>query len=183
MKASLNKDTVYVNDPVTFTITVSGNGNLRVASSPVLKLSPDIEVYDPKITDDIKNGISGSSGQKTFEYLLIPRHNGDYTIPSVTYSYFNPNAGRYEKLSTKEFRFHAKRGSEQNNAGITVYGGVSKEDVKYLGKDIRFIKTEPGNLARVSYIIFSERAFYSAYAFAATCILYCALSAAGTYQA
>ena len=94
MKAVLNKDTVNVNDPVNFTITVSGTGNLKVAESPSLKLSPDIEVYDPKITDDIKNSMNGTSGQKTFEFLLIPRHNGDYTIPPVTYSYFNPSSGQ-----------------------------------------------------------------------------------------
>jgi hypothetical protein len=166
MKAVLNKDTVIVNDPVNLTITVSGTGNLRVAASPSLKLSPDIEVYDPKITDDIKNSINGTSGQKTFEFLLIPRHNGDYTIPAVTYSYFNPSNARYEKLSTREFHFYAKKGNDQANAGITVYGGVPKEDVKYLGKDIRFINSDPGNLVRVTNIILSARSFYSIYAFA-----------------
>jgi hypothetical protein len=47
----------------------------------------------------------------------------------------------------------------------TVYGGVSKEDVKYLGKDIRFIKSDPGNLKRTGDIIFTKQSFYSAYAF------------------
>jgi hypothetical protein len=171
MKAALNKDTVNVNDPVNFNITISGTGNLKVAETPVLKLSSDIEVYDPKITDDVKNGVNGSSGQKIFEFLLIPRHNGDYVIPPVTYSYFNPSAGRYEKLTTREFKFYAKKGSEQNNAGITVYGGVSKEDVKYLGKDIRFIKSESGRLARASNIILEKRSFYSIYAFATLAFL------------
>ena len=171
IKASLNKDTVIVNDPVNLNITVTGTGNLKVAASPVLKLSPDIEVYDPKITDDIKNSVNGSSGQKTFEFLLIPRHNGDYTIPPITYSYFNPSAARYEKLTTQEFRFHAKKGSDQNSAGITVYGGVPKEDVKYLGKDIRFIKSDPGNLAKASNIILKSRSFYSFYLFSAVAFL------------
>jgi hypothetical protein len=171
MKAVLNKDTVNVNDPVNFNITISGSGNLKVASTPELKLPPDIEVYDPKINDDIKNTMNGTTGQKSFEFLLIPRHNGDYTIPSVTYSYFNTSSGRYEKLTTQEFRFTARKGGDQNAAGITVYGGVSKEDVKYLGKDIRFIKTESGYLAKVSNITLSKRSFYSAYAFAALAFL------------
>ena len=171
LKAVLNKDTVNVNDPVNFKITITGSGNLKVAATPALKLSPDIEVFDPKVTDDVKNGLNGTSGQKSFEFLLIPRHYGDFSIPPVTYSYFNVSAGRYEKLTTGEFRFHARKGNEQNTAGSTVYGGVAKEDVKYLGKDIRFIKSEPGNLDKSANIILSKRSFYSAYAFAALAFL------------
>ncbi len=165
MKAVLNKDTVNVNDAVNFRITVSGTGNLKVAAAPQLKLSPDIEVYDPKISDDIKNGTSGTSGQKSFEYLLIPRHYGDFTIPSISYSFFNTAKGRYETLTTGDFHFHARKGTDQNT-GITVYGGVSKEDVKYLGKDIRFIKSEPGSLSKSTSLIVSKRSFFSIYALA-----------------
>ena len=165
LKAVLNKDSVNVNDAVNFKITISGNGNLKIAATPSLKLSPDIEVYDPKISDDIKNGLNGTSGQKTFEYLLIPRHYGDFTIPAISYSYFNTSTGRYENLKTEEFHFHARKGSEQNT-GAMIYGGVSKEDVKYVGKDIRFIKTESGKLTKSSNIILSKHSFYSAYAFA-----------------
>jgi hypothetical protein len=165
LKALLNKDTVDVNDAVNFKITLSGSGNLKVASAPSLKLSPDIEVYDPKIADDIKNSLTGTSGQKTFEYLLIPRHYGDYTIPPITYSYFNSSSGTYEKLTTKEYRFYARKGGSEQNTGLTVYGGVSKEDVKYLGKDIRFIKSDPGKLTKTGNIIIAKRSFYTAYAF------------------
>jgi hypothetical protein len=128
-------------------------------------LSPDIEVYDPKITDNLKNGINGTSGQKTFEYLMIPRHNGDYTIPPLTYSFFNISTGRYEKVTTGEYHIHAQKVNGQN-AGATVYGGVSKEDVKYLGKDIRFVKSDLGDLKKTGDILFTKQTFYSAYVFA-----------------
>jgi hypothetical protein len=165
LKAVINKDTVNVNDAVTFKVTISGSGNLKIASAPALKLSPDIEVYDPKVADNIKNGLNGTNGQKSFEYLLIPRHYGDFNVPALTYSYFDISAGKYIRLTTPEFHFHAKKGTDQNT-GITVYGGVSKEDVKYLGKDIRFIKTSHGNLKKSGNIIVSGRSFYSAYIFA-----------------
>jgi hypothetical protein len=165
MKAVLNKDSVNVNDAVNLKVTISGSGNLKIAATPVLKLSPDIEAFDPKITDDIKNSQNGTSGQKSFDFLLIPRHYGDFTIPPITYSYFNISSGRYEKLTTGEFRLHVNKGSEQNT-GATIYGGMAKEDVKYLGKDIRFIKSTPGKLARTGSFVSSQRSFYSAYVFA-----------------
>lgn len=165
MKAGINKDSVNVNDALTYKVTISGNGNLKIASTPVLKLSPDLEVYDPKVTDNIKNGSDGTTGQKIFEYLIIPRHYGDYTIPPLSYSYFNISTGKYAKLTTPEFHFYAKKVNGQNS-GITVYGGVAKEDVKYLGKDIRFIKSSPGKLSKAANIIASGRSFYSLYALA-----------------
>ena len=115
LKATLNKESVNVNDAVNFKITISGNGNLKIASAPVFKLSPDIEVYDPKITDDLKNGLNGTTGQKSFEYLMIPRHYGDFTIPPISYSYFNISSGRYEKLTTGEFHFKARKVNDQNS--------------------------------------------------------------------
>jgi hypothetical protein len=160
--AAINKDTVNVNDAISLKISISGNGNLKIAASPILKLSPDIEVYDPKISDDIRNGLNGSSGQKNFEYILIPRHYGDFTVPPITYSYFNTSSGKYERLKTEEFHFHARKGSEQNT-GITVYGGVSKEDVKYLGKDIRFIKSGAGKWLKPSELLITKRTFLSVY--------------------
>jgi len=163
LKASVNKESVNVNDAITLKIVISGNGNLKIASAPVLKLSPDIEVFDPKISDDLKNGPNGTTGQKSFEFLMIPRHYGDFIIPPVSYSYFNIATGRYEKLTSQEFHFTARKVNSQDK-GTTVYGGVSKEDVKYLGKDIRFLKSDPGNLKK-SDILFSKQSFYSAYAF------------------
>jgi hypothetical protein len=165
IKAGIDKDSVNVNDALTFKVTISGNGNLKIASKPEMKLSPDIEVYDPKVTDNIKNSASGTSGQKTFEYLLIPRHYGDYSIPPLSYSYFDVSKGKYVNLATPVFHFYAKKVNDQNS-GITVYGGVAKEDVKYLGKDIRFIKSNQGRLAKANKIIVSGLSFFSLYAFA-----------------
>jgi hypothetical protein len=166
IKSVLSKDSVNVNDAVNYKIIISGNGNLKIAAIPKLKLSPDIEVYDPKVTDDLKNGITGTSGQKSFDYLLIPRHYGDFTIPPITYSFFNIATGKYERLTTREFHFHAKKGGTEQTTGITVFGGVSKEDVKYLGKDIRFIKSTPGKLIKSDSILLPIRTLYSAYAMA-----------------
>jgi hypothetical protein len=160
LTSSLNKDSVDVNDAINFKINVSGTGNLRFAGKPALKLPADIEIYEPKVTDNVKNNTAGSSGQKSFEYVLIPRHYGPFTIPAVSYSYFNTETKRYERLSTKKYTFYTRKGSDQSGP-VTVYGGVSKEDVKYLGKDIRFIKADPGSLNKVPVLYIRMPSFYS----------------------
>ncbi|MGD0581635.1 MAG: BatD family protein [Bacteroidales bacterium] len=163
--ASLSRDTANVNDALNFKITINGTGNLRLAGKPSFKLSPDVEVYEPKITDNIRNASNGTSGQKTFEYVLIPRHYGNFTIPPITYTYFNPESGKYEAVFTKEFNFYARKIADQGGA-VTVYGGVSKEDVKYLGKDIRFIDSSPGRLAIPDNLFISKRSFLTFYGLA-----------------
>lgn len=165
ISASLSRDSVNVNDAINLKFVVSGSGNLKLANAPALKLPADLEAYDPKISDDLNNGQNGTTGQKSFDYLLIPRHYGDFAIPPITYSYFNSVTRQYDRLTTPELHFYARKGKDQNT-GVTVYGGVSKEDVKYLGKDIRFIKSDPGKLKRTGNFLSSKRSFYSAYAFA-----------------
>jgi hypothetical protein len=165
LKASLSRDSANVNDALNFKITVNGTGNLRLAGKPSFKMSPDVEVYEPKITDNIKNGAEGASGQKIFEYVLIPRHYGTFTIPPVSYTYFNPDTRKYESLSTREYSFYARKVADQGG-GVTVYGGVSKEDVKYLGKDIRFIDSSPGKLDKPDNLFISKRSFLTIYGLA-----------------
>ena len=165
LSASISKDTVNVNDAVSLKFVIRGNGNLKVAAAPTVKMPPDVEVYDPKVTEDLKNGPNGTSGQKTYEYLLIPRQYGAFKIPSVSYSYFDVNTRRYERSVTPELHFYAKKGNEKN-PGITVYGGISKENVQYLGKDIRFIQTTPGIFYRAGSLFASRSSFYSLFAFA-----------------
>ncbi len=165
ISATLSKDSVNVNDAVSLKFVISGTGNLKLANAPAIKMPADVEIYDPKISDDLRNGTDGTTGQKVFEYLMIPRHYGEFKVPAVSFSYFNVSTKRYEKLTTKELAFYARKGNEKNT-GITVYGGVSKEDVKYLGKDIRFIKSSPGQLYKSGNLFSSKRSFYSIYVLA-----------------
>lgn len=163
LKGVISKDTVNVNDAVNLKLILSGSGNIKLAGAPELQLPPDIETYDPKITDNLKSSLSGTSGERVFEYLLIPRHHGDFTIPAIRASYFDISTGKYVQLSTGPFSFHAVKGEDQPG-GITVFGGVSREDVQFIGKDIRFIKQSPAKLKKNQGTLSSKRSFYSSYA-------------------
>lgn len=159
--ASLSETDISANDAVTLKLIVNGAGNLRLVQNPKLTLPSDFEVYDPKSTENIQSNSSGMSGSKTIEYLFQPRFEGDYTIPSIGFSFFNPAAGQYTSRSTPEFKLHVRKGSDEQSK--TVVNALRKEDVQLIGQDIRFIKRDNIKLKQRGHTFFGSTGFYLAY--------------------
>ena len=155
-EANINKTEIKANVPVTLKVTVSGNGNMRFVDAPRINFPPDFEVYDPKISTNLN--ASTTSGSKTFEYLIIPRHGGTYKIPAIEFSYFDPQAKEYKTLHSNEYTLTVERGEEQ--PGTTVVSGITREDVRFLGKDIRYIKTGKMNLRQKGENFFGTWKFW-----------------------
>ena len=147
---SISQTELQTNDAVTVKLDITGAGNMKLLKTPAIDWPEGFEPYDPKVTNNFKTTTSGVSGTKSIEYLAIPRSPGDYTIPSVKFSYFDIEDKTYKTLSTPEYTIHVKRGAhdqspitnDQSQMGnVTSY--THKEDIKQLGSDIRYIDTKP----------------------------------------
>jgi hypothetical protein len=162
MNASMNKQSVKANEGVTLTVNISGSGNLKVVDPPKVDFPPDLEVYDPKVTDNIKVSESGARGTKTIEYLLIPRHAGDYKIPSINMSYFNPGSGNFNTLQTRAMTLNVAQG--EGDTVTRVSSGYSRQDVDIIGSDIRYIQTGNFDYREKGEFLFGSGKFYAVYA-------------------
>jgi hypothetical protein len=160
MESFIDKPETKANDPVTLKIKISGKGNIKLIDPPKISFPPDIETYDPKVNDNISTNQSGVSGTRTFEYLLIPRHSGEYKIESFNFSYFDIDKKQYITLNSADFKIKVEKGSGTESA-TTIVGGVNKEDVQLLGKDIRFIKTGKIELKPKGEYFFGSGLFYT----------------------
>ena len=160
MTALLDKPETKANEPVTLKIKITGKGNLKLIDPPKLKFPPDIESYDPKVSDNITVNKDGVSGSRTFEYLLIPRHAGEYKIAPIEYSYFNADKKNYLPLYSKEFVLKVLKGSAETTSSNAV-SGVNKEEIKLLGKDIRFIKNSNPKFTKKDWYFFGSALFYT----------------------
>ncbi len=159
LRSSITTTRVKENDPITLKLDVTGKGNIKLINPPKVQLPPDFEVYDPKTTSNFKASTEGVSGSISFEYLFLPRNAGDYTLPSVDFIYFDPSAGKYVTESTQEFKIHVARG-EGSRSTMSI---SSKEDVKMLGNDIRFLKQGDFQLRPKGYLFFGSFNFYLLY--------------------
>lgn len=161
LASSINATDVKTNDAVTIKLTLSGTGNMKLIGTREVKFPQDFEIYDPKVTDDYKLTNSGLTGTKTFEYLAIPRHAGNFTIPAVEFTYFDLKSNSYKTLKTEAYNLKVAKG--QGNADQVISDFTNKESVKMLGKDIRFIKLGDSSLRPKGDFFFGTVGYYLCY--------------------
>jgi hypothetical protein len=155
--ASIDKTEVKTNDAINYKVKITGSGNIKLFKPLTVNFPADFEKYDPKVTDTVTEDIKGVSGSRIYNYLLIPRHQGDYTIEPLKFSYFNPNTGKYVTLESQPFHVKVNKGAAESN--VTAFSGTEKEDLKILGKDIRYIKTN-GDLSNADDMFFGSFGYW-----------------------
>lgn len=138
MEVTAGSPTVQANQAIDLSIKFSGRANLKLIDAPQLQLPPDFETYDPKINDRITVNGGGMRGSREFQYLLIPRHAGNYELGKLAFSYFDPSSGTYKQLRSDSISFHVQPGDASGDASVST---PRKSDVQRLGTDIRYIHT------------------------------------------
>ena len=139
ISSSISTQELKTNDAVTIKLVISGTGNMKLINTPEVKFPQDFEIYDPKVDNKFNLTRNGLAGSKVIEYLAIPRHAGSFTIPPIEFSYFDLKSQSYKTLKTEAYTLNVAKG--EGNADQVVANFTSKEDLKVLGKDIRYIKT------------------------------------------
>lgn len=160
MEATPPASNFTANSAATYTVKISGTGNLPFVQAPTLALPSSFELYDVKTTESLKNSLQGISGYRQFEYPFIARAEGEYDIPAIEFSYFDPSQLKYVTLSSRELALTIDPDQSGGLSGAPVIGGVSKEEVKMLGQDIRFIKLGAAGLRPVRSVFVGSVAYW-----------------------
>ncbi len=146
------------NEAVSLRVTVSGNGNISLMGRPSIDFPLTFEVYDPSVRENVSNSTGGQEGSITWEYLMIPRSEGNYRIPPVRFSYFNPQSGTFNTLRSDELIVAVHRSDTPDTGpGIT---GFAREDLRIVGRDIRFIRTGSVGFMKIGSYPFGTFGFY-----------------------
>lgn len=140
MDAELPDGQLTANSAATCMVKISGTGNLTFVQAPKLVLPGSFEQYNVKTTESINTSAVGISGYRQFEYPFIARAEGTYDIEPVEFSYFDPSRMEYRTLSSRAFTLDVMPDASGGDAVLMQGRGISKEEVRLLGQDIRFIK-------------------------------------------
>ena len=157
ISATVDRNTTKTNEAITLKTKISGTGNVKIIPQPAFDIPADFESYEPKVVEDIRRNNNLISGSKTFEYVLIPRFAGQHRIKPIALSFFDPMSKRYNRISTDAIDITVEKGVDQyTGVGIA----TSKEDVRFIGQDIRFIQTRLPDFARHGVVIYKRWYFF-----------------------
>lgn len=152
IEAKADKTDAEVNEPVTVTIKITGQGNIKSVGEPAIPDLPDFRVYRASSNESMTKLQDKLGGTKGYEEVFIPKRAGLLEIPALSLSVFNPENSRYETITSRPISLNVKKPE----------GYVSSPDVPYSGpsttlgneaQDIRFIRSNLGTTQPVGRLV------------------------------
>lgn len=141
INSSIDIDSVFVNEAITFKTSISGTGNLGLFTIPKIIFSDQIDQFPP--TEKFEKNVFRNelSGKMTWEYILVPRVSGKISIPPIRIVYYNTDLNKWGTLESKSLIVPVRKANNSNYAEDP----FSKKDLEFLEQDIRHIKQKNPN--------------------------------------
>jgi tetratricopeptide (TPR) repeat protein len=138
ISASAEPETVPAGEALTLRITLRGNTRASNVGDPILPDLKDCDVFTPERQTAVDTGANGFSTRKTYRYLIIPRQEGELTIPPITYPFLDAETGTYRTVRTEPITIAVTPG-RSGPREQTRY--LTQDEIRQVGQDIRYIKT------------------------------------------
>ncbi len=161
LQAKVSQEEIAAGNPVTLTLSIAGNGNLRSIGSPELPELKGFRAFDPKTEEKASAGASGLEGEKSWEYVLVPESPGVKEVGPWRFQYFDPEDKKYVTASAGPLQIKVTGSAAVASGGLG--GNVARRgEVTLLREDIRFLKPPPSRLGSPSRPFHESPWFYGA---------------------
>lgn len=172
IKLKTNKTELNASESLQATVKVSGNGNLKLFSTPSIKVPSSLEKYDPEYNEKVSTNLTGMKGFISNTYTLVPQFQGKYPIKPVEFTFFNPKSNKYETIYSDEIIINVLEGplsfQEKN---INSSSTTKSKNILPSINQFKFIKTEFDLVKINSSSFIYSISFYSALIFPVLAIL------------
>lgn len=112
----INPTTFKTYSPATYSIVVSGTGNLKYIQNPTVAMPKEFDTYDPQNNINMSPNGNNVSGSVTFDYRFIPQFVGDFKIPDTYFVYFNTTTQSYDSLRVDGYNLKVQKGEGKPSA-------------------------------------------------------------------
>lgn len=164
ISASLSENEGVVNEPLTLIVEIKGAGNVKALVEPPLPKLSNWRVFESQVHDTVEVQRDTVFGVRRFERLIVPGQPGSYTIPAISFSYFDLEANQYRTVNTEPIPVTVRPGEgELLPPPAMGDAGPAKQIVSLLAGDIRHIKPVPTVVASEDTPLISPSLYWSAW--------------------
>ncbi len=110
IEAALEKNNFSTDEAGKLTLTISGSGNLQLVTAPDINWPKGIETFEPKVKDELELQMVPVSGKKIFEFPFTVDLAGQYQLPAIDFSYFDPALVCYKIIHIDPITFSVQKG-------------------------------------------------------------------------
>lgn len=140
LSATIDRDKVKQNEPVTLKMVIEGEGNIETLTRPKVPALSGFKTYDADTSSKLFQTENVIGGTKTFEVVFIPKEEGSAFIPPLEFSFFDPRQEKYVTLRTPNFPIQVEHSDQDFQMPKDLTGNaVFQKQIKSEGKDIRYI--------------------------------------------
>jgi hypothetical protein len=107
LAAKVEPSEVHLGEAATVTLTLAGEGNLHGIPEPHLPQVPGLDVLPPQQEGDDRVVGTVIRGDRTWSYAVVPERAGSYRLELPRFTYFDPEAGKYQVASAPPVRITA----------------------------------------------------------------------------
>lgn len=156
MESRLEPTSLKAGESATLTVQVGGKGNVNRIPDIDLPELPFARTYGDQPVLGIEQDDYGIGGTKTMKWALVPEKAGQFEIPILNVSFFNPETGKYNILHTSVHTMTVLPGTTQEIAALHSSSNTTaaersvKQEIQQIGKDILPIHMSAGSLS-ISY--------------------------------
>lgn len=123
----LSNTLVYPGESVRYVFKVEGTGNIAAIPAPETQASSTFDFYPPDNSHIIRRSDGGVSGEKTFDYFIVPRRDGTFPLDRYfQWIYFDPVAAKYDTLRAQ--RTLQVKGEDYRLGNISLNGATGLYD-------------------------------------------------------
>ncbi len=160
-KVTTSKTQLNASESLQAKIEVKGKGNLKLFELPKLTVPSSLEVYEPEHQENVRTNLSGMQGSISDTYTIVPQYRGKYPVPSISFSYFNPDTATYNRITSDEKIIDVQEGPMAANANTGSSEGDTNQGATANANTFAFIKTTSNWTSVKPEPFFRSKAFWA----------------------
>lgn len=91
-------------------VSINGSGNFLQVAAPEIHWPKGVDIAEPGATERLQKESVPVSGTRTYAYTITADSTGDYTIPPIAFTYFDPAEKKYKTAATDSIQFTVLKG-------------------------------------------------------------------------